>query len=85
MDPISPRIEVRAFAGPMTKIQAVEFRRKWKTPPRLHGTPTRLHHTPTREIAHNDSIDSIQFVKSPVLNSSFRLQDPEKGLERVGR
>ncbi|XP_033216047.1 ankyrin repeat and LEM domain-containing protein 2 isoform X2 [Belonocnema kinseyi] len=88
VDPISPRVEVRAFAGPMTKTQAVEFRRKWKTPPRFQGTSTRLTLTPTRENAHNKSVDSIKFPsspRSPAMNLSFRLQDTEKGLESVGR
>ncbi|XP_029174873.1 ankyrin repeat and LEM domain-containing protein 2-like [Nylanderia fulva] len=69
-DPISPRVEVRAFAGPMTKSQAVEFRKKWKTPPRVI--------TPKKGQG-----DAFSIVNSPSL--ALRLQDTEKGLERVGR
>lgn len=78
-------MEVRAFAGPMSKSQAIEFRKKWKTPPRYQITPTRLNFTPTRENKPSDSTDSRQIVKTSAQNLSLRLQDTEKGLERVGR
>ncbi|XP_034195040.2 ankyrin repeat and LEM domain-containing protein 2 [Osmia lignaria lignaria] len=73
-DPISPRLEVRAFAGPMTKSRAVEFRKKWKTPPRLRITSVR-----------NVNDAEYNTTDSPINNLTLRLQDTEKGLERVGR
>ncbi|KAG7203827.1 hypothetical protein KM043_013840 [Ampulex compressa] len=72
-DPISPRIEVRAFAGPMSKTQAVEFRRKWKTPPRTRITPIKFIN------------DDCSIINNCSANIALRLQDTEKGLERVGR
>lgn len=68
-DPISPRVEVRAFAGPMTKSRAIEFRKKWKTPPRI--------------VPNRGQGDASGIMNSP--NITLRLQDTEKGLERVGR
>lgn len=68
-DPISPHVEVRAFAGPMTKSRAMEFRKKWKTPPRI--------------VPKMGQGDASGIMNSP--NITLRLQDTEKGLERVGR
>lgn len=67
-------MEVRAFAGPMTKSRAVEFRKKWKTPPRLR-------YTPVKRVTDDES----NVIDSSIDNITLRLQDTEKGLERVGR
>ncbi|XP_015126276.1 ankyrin repeat and LEM domain-containing protein 2 isoform X2 [Diachasma alloeum] len=75
IDPLSPKVEVKAMAGPMPKSQAIEFRRKWKTPPRMSRTPTKT----------NDHNDSFTFLSPRSRDPGVRLQNTEKGLETVGR
>lgn len=72
---MSPCVNVFALAGPMEQAAAHSFRKKWKTPPRLlNSSRTKLPEDPP-------------FFKNVMSTHSLRkiLNDPEKGLERIGR
>lgn len=73
-NPIDPRMEIHAYAGPMKRDDAANFRKKWKTPPRTPGSPINKFGSPHFRTPER----SDQSLR-------FRLLDTEKGLERVGR
>ncbi|XP_066152674.1 ankyrin repeat and LEM domain-containing protein 2 homolog isoform X2 [Euwallacea fornicatus] len=58
-DPLSPRLEIHAYAGPMDKKGAENFRRVWKTPPRSLNL-----NSPDGKKAFSDSLSSLR-LKDP--------------------
>ncbi|GJQ65297.1 hypothetical protein Trydic_g7417 [Trypoxylus dichotomus] len=69
MDPLHPRMEIRAYAGPMDKPEADKFRKLWKTPPRIVN----------KFSSHPNLSSNFHTV------ANLKLKDHEKGLETVGR
>ncbi|KRT82481.1 hypothetical protein AMK59_4868, partial [Oryctes borbonicus] len=69
MDLLRPRMEIRAYAGPMDKPGADKFRKLWKTPPRI-----------VNKFSSHPNLSSSFHTAA-----NLKLKDHEKGLETVGR
>ncbi|CAB3225478.1 unnamed protein product [Arctia plantaginis] len=76
-NPLSPRYEIRAYAGPMEPRAAEVFRRRWKTPPRSLAPPS-----PSPTAPRAPSASPAPHSPRP---QAFRLRETTKGLETVGR
>ncbi|XP_052744504.1 ankyrin repeat and LEM domain-containing protein 2, partial [Bicyclus anynana] len=80
-DPLSPRCEIRAFAGPMDASDAESFRRRWKTPPRSARPAFRLKEmtkgleTVGRNLAEQMSVGWKEYW--PFLDTFTDLRSPE--------
>lgn len=78
MDPLSPSLEIKAYAGPMSSEQAQTFQKRWKTPPRLIPSAVNCHNMSFSPKSHciSSPLHSPRMSKSlsEVISSTPKLK-----------
>lgn len=95
IDPLSPELEIQAYAGPMSKDQAQNFRKRWKTPPRVnqqspnksfysnsHISPVKMRSsTPCQQNVNDNNHANNNILSSPINLPKKKLQFQETDLQ----
>lgn len=77
VDPLSPEMEIKAYAGPMDKEQAQVFRKRWKTPPRVQNNSS--FSSPIKMNLNSSSLINNNNSSTPIISkkSLFRFNDTD--------